>query len=109
MLITTLGLSAVALIFFSLLIFVRTFTQTGRKKASTIIKKQKENLIWNGIIFITFVNYLKIVDKARDMINIEKVENQNKADGILLSLLILSYPICIGFFLKINFSKLDSS
>ena len=46
---------------------------------------------------MSFVDYLDIVAKFRDMITNEKV-----ALGLILSILVLCYPIAIAFFLKEN-------
>ena len=109
MLVTTISISVIGLIFFSLFIFVLAFTKSGRKKASAIIKKQKENLVWNGIIVMTYINYIGMMIKARDMIISENIEKQNKALGIIMCLVLLSYPIYISYFLKSNQSELDSA
>ena len=53
---------------------------------------------------MSFVNYLSIVAKFRDMITSKKV-----AQGLILSVLVLCYPIAIALFLKTNRSKLNSS
>ena len=74
MLVTSLGMAAVALIAFIVVIFVLGFTKVGRTKARDLILKQKQNLIWNGLIMATFVNYLNISIKARDMLMSEEIE-----------------------------------
>ena len=93
-------MSVFALIVFSIVIFVLFFTERGRKEALDLIEKRKQNLMWNGIITISFVNYLGFVIKARAMIINENEEEKNTAIGIVLSLLLLSYPFFIAYFLK---------
>ena len=69
MLVTTVGMSAIAIFFANVqIVLLIAFNSKGKKQASDIIKKHKENLMWNGIIVITYVNYIGIVIKARDMI-----------------------------------------
>jgi hypothetical protein len=58
---------------------------------------------------MTYINYIGITIKARNLIISEDIENQNKALGITLCLALLSYPMYISYFLKSHVLELDSA
>jgi hypothetical protein len=77
---------------------ILAFTEKGRETAKKQIQTQKDNLIWNGFIMMSYVNYLNLMKKAKDRI----ISDDTITIGILTALVLLACPIIIAIFLVKN-------
>ena len=55
--------------------------------------------MWNGLIMMTYINYIGLSEGARDQITEEK----NIYRGIMENMALLAYPVMIGIFMYVNY------
>jgi hypothetical protein len=98
-------MALVALLVMSIVLLGLVFSQKGREQALKILKETKDKLYWNGVILMTYANYIGLAEKAKDKIT----EDNNLSSGICSYLALLAYPVLAGLLLVRNHRLLDSN